>query len=108
MQPEKVTKLLDIIADLSIQFNNEQKKLIGDTLVFPGHGFASSVKWKGLGMSDDNAIMMSPEQHTQLAAPSFEKVCKQIGGTVFHSCGDWTIWLDSVMSLQNIKCQNCR
>ena len=102
MQPEKVTKLLDIIADLSVQFNNEQKKLIGDALVFPGHGFASSVEWKGLGMSDDNAIMMSPEQYSQLAAPSFEKVCSQMGGSVFHSCGDWTSWIDSVLNLQNI------
>ena len=104
MQPDKVTQLLDIIADLSIEFNNKQKKLIGDALVFPGHGFASSVKWKGHGMSDDNAIMMSPEQYTQLAAPSFEKVCNQMGGSVFHSCGDWTVWLDAVMNMENIKC----
>ncbi len=104
MQPDKVLQLLDIIADLSIEFNKEQQKRIGDALVFPGHGFASSIMWKGLGMSDDNAIMMSPEQYTQLAAPSFEKVCSQMGGSVFHSCGDWTSWLDAVMNLDNIKC----
>ena len=104
MQPEKVLRLLDIIADLSIEFNYEQQKRIGDVLVFPGHGCASSVKWRGFGMSDDNAIMMSPDQYTQLAAPSFEKVCKQMGGTVFHSCGDWSAWLDAVMNMENIKC----
>ena len=104
MQPDKVLQLLDIIAGLSIEFNREQQKRIGNALVFPGHGFASSVKWEGLGMSDDNAIMMSPKQYTQLAAPSFEKVCSQMGGSVFHSCGDWTAWLDAVVNLKNIKC----
>lgn len=104
MQPEKVVKLLDTIADLLIEFNKEQKKIIGDSLVLPGHGFASSVKWEGLGMSDDNIVMLSPEQYSQLAAPSFEKVCNQMGDTVFHSCGDWTAWIDAVMNMQNIKC----
>jgi len=103
MQPEKVTKLLDIIADLSVKFNKEQQKLIGDSLILPGHGFASSKKWTGLGMSDDNIVMMAPDQYSQLAAPSFEKVCKEMGGSVFHSCGDWTRWIDAVLDLKDLK-----
>ena len=73
MSPDKVIQLFDIIADLSIEFNNEQLKHTGDALASPGHGFASSRMWTGLGMSDDNAIMISPEQYLEIAMPSVKK-----------------------------------
>jgi uroporphyrinogen-III decarboxylase len=103
MEPEKVLTLFDILADLSIAFNIEQIKRIGNALVYPGHGFASSTKWCGLGMSDDNAIMISPEQYLEMAVPSVEKICTSLGGPVFHSCGDWSKWIDAVLSIRGIR-----
>ena len=103
MEPEKVIKFFDVLADLSIAFNIEQCQRIGNSLVYPGHGFASSCKWKGLGMSDDNAIMISPEQYLELAVPSVEKICNPLGGPVFHSCGDWVNWIDAVLKIKNIR-----
>ncbi len=102
LAPEKVQRFLEILADLSIEFNQEQLKLIGNSLVSPGHGFASSRVWKGLGMSDDNAIMISPEQYTEIAAPSVKKICDHFGGPVFHSCGDWTQWIDEVLNIKGL------
>lgn len=103
LEPEKVLLLLDRLADLSVEFNKEQVKLIGSSLALPGHGFASSVKWNGLGMSDDNAIMISPDQYLEMAAPSVEKICASFGGSVFHSCGDWAGWVDAVLQLKGLK-----
>ncbi len=103
MEPEKVLQLFDRLAGLSIEFNKEQLKLIGSALASPGHGFASSTAWKGLGMSDDNAIMISPGQYIELAAPSVEKICTPLGGPVFHSCGDWAGWVDTVLQLKGLK-----
>jgi len=103
MEPEKVNHLFNILADLSIRFNEEQKKLIGSALASPGHGFASSTKWSGLGMSDDNAIMISPDQYLEIAAPFVEKICTPMGGPVFHSCGDWSAWVDAVLQIKGLK-----
>ena len=103
MEPEKVMKLFEILSDLSIRFNQEQKNLIGSALALPGHGFASSTQWSGLGMSDDNAIMISPEQYLEMAAPSVEKICAPFGGPVFHSCGDWSGWVDAVLQMKGLK-----
>jgi hypothetical protein len=103
IDPEKVIRLLDILAELSIDFNNEQVKRIGKCLAYPGHGFASSTQWQGLGMSDDNAIMISPDQYLEYAAPSVEKICSHLGGPVFHSCGDWARWTDAVLGIKGIK-----
>ncbi|MBN2273103.1 MAG: hypothetical protein JXR41_15870 [Bacteroidales bacterium] len=101
-EPEKVLHFFDILASLSSGFNNEQLKIIRKSLVCPGHGFASSVCWKGLGMSDDNILMISPEQYLQIAAPSVEKICKPFGGPAFHSCGNWTPWIDAVMKVKGL------
>ncbi|MBN1415289.1 MAG: hypothetical protein JW973_09330 [Bacteroidales bacterium] len=102
-EPEKVMMLFDRIAGISLNFNREQAKMIGQALVCPGHGFASSSCWKGLGMSDDNTLMISPEQYLQTAAPSVEKICRPFGGTAFHSCGNWTEWLEAVMNVKGLQ-----
>ncbi len=102
LYPEKVLQLFDRLAELSIAFNKEQLKLIGSVLASPGHGFASSTAWKGLGMSDDNAIMISPEQYIELAVPSIEKICAPFGGPVFHSCGDWSNWVEAVLQTKGL------
>jgi len=102
LAPEKVTKILNILAELSIDFNKEQKKLIGGALSSPGHGFASSREWKGLGMSDDNALMISPEDYLRLASPSVVKICNEMGGPVFHSCGDWEQWMNAVLQIPGL------
>jgi len=103
LEPDKVQLLFDRLADLSIRFNREQVKLIGTSLASPGHGFASSIKWAGLGMSDDNAIMISPDQYLELAAPVVEKICAPLGGPVFHSCGDWAGWVNAVLQIKDLK-----
>ncbi len=102
LEPDKVAELFDRIAELSIRFNEKQAALIGDSLVLPGHGFASSTTWKGLGMSDDNAIMIPPELYTSLAAPSVEKICRSFGGPAFHSCGNWGGWIDAVLKIKGL------
>jgi hypothetical protein len=66
----------------------------------PGHGFASARNFAGYGQSDDNIVMLSNEQYIDCAVPSFEKVGLAYGGTVLHSCGDWS---DKIPVLQHIK-----
>jgi len=103
LEPDKVQLLFDRLADLSIRFNLEQTKLIGSALALPGHGFASSNQWSGLGMSDDNAIMISPDQYLELAAPSVGRICEPLGGPVFHSCGDWSGLVDTILHVKGLK-----
>jgi uroporphyrinogen-III decarboxylase len=103
LEPDKVQLLFERLAGLSIRFNKEQVKLIGSALALPGHGFASSTKWSGLGMSDDNAIMISPEQYIELAAPSVGRICEPFGGPVFHSCGDWSGLVDTILQVSGLR-----
>lgn len=103
LEPHKVRQLFDRLTGLLIRFNKKQAQLIGSALASPGHGFASSVKWKGLGMSDDNAIMIAPEQYLELAVPVVERIGQPFGGSAFHSCGNWSGWVDAVLQIKGLK-----
>ena len=83
-------------------FLMKEKALIGDALVFPGHGFASSRVTKGMGASADTGIMISNPMFDELEAPQIADMCAPFGGTYFHSCGNWEIKIPSVLNISNL------
>ena len=102
--PEGVRQLLDRLADLTIDFVSEQKKMLGGCLVNPGHGFASARNFAGYGQSDDNMLMLSNEQYIDCTLPSFRKVGMTFGGPVFHSCGNWSSHIPAVGAIDGLRC----
>jgi len=103
LDPEPVSGILNTLSDLIIDFTSHQEKLIGDPLVFPGHGFASSREFDGFGMSDDNIVMISEDLYEQLVIPSFEKTGIPFGGPVLHSCGDFSTKIESIKTIKQLK-----
>jgi hypothetical protein len=103
LEPEKVIRFLDVLADLEIDFYKEQEKLIGDCLVRPGHGFASSRVFEGFGMSDDNVVMVDEESYLNVVAPSFEKLGAAFGGPVHHSCGNFSDKAQMLRKIEGLK-----
>lgn len=100
--PDSVGEVAKLTADLLIEFLQKQKALIGDCLASPGHGFASSRAFSGAGMSDDNSIMLSPDDYIELFKPQDERIGKTFGGTVYHSCGTWENKIDMVKSFEHL------
>ncbi len=103
LEPEKVLRFLDVLADLEIDFYKEQEKLIGDCLVKPGHGFASSRVFEGFAMSDDNVVMVDEETYLNLVTPSFTKLGNAFGGPVHHSCGNFSDKAQMLNKLDGLK-----
>ena len=104
LNPDGVREAFDRIAALHIDFMKRLQYLIGDALVRPGHGFASAKAFEGMGMSDDNAVMISGDMYTELAVPALVKACDPFGGPVFHSCGNWSDKKHAVLSIPGLKC----
>ncbi|MCK5774900.1 MAG: hypothetical protein KAH25_01930 [Bacteroidales bacterium] len=102
-EPEKVLQFLDVLAELEMDFYKEQEKLIGDCLAKPGHGFASSRVFEGFGMSDDNVVMVDEDNYLNLVAPSFTKLGNAFGGTVHHSCGNFSDKTNMLKNLAGLK-----
>lgn len=90
LEPELMHQAMDCCADLLIDFSRIQQQMIGHNLVMPGHGFSSSYHFSGIGLSDDTVTMMPPDMYKQFAVPAMTKVGRAFGGTVFHSCGNWS------------------
>jgi len=101
--PQAVKMLLNRLAELLVEFTHEQIGRIGNALARPGHGYSSCRCFEGLGMSDDNALMISGEQYLEFAAPSVELAGKPFGGSGFHSCGDWSDKVETVKKIAGLR-----
>ncbi len=101
---DHVKQAAKLVNSLLVEFLEIQRDLIGDCLVKPGHGFASSRKFEGVGESADNVIMFSSEHYTEIFQPCHEILGKAFGGTAFHSCGSWQHKLDMVKGFKRIIC----
>lgn len=103
MAPEAIEACLNRIGDLLADYTRIQDQKIGKALVKPGHGFASCRSFKGIGMSDDTMVMLPPDLYTTMAIPSMERVGDQFGGSVFHSCGNWSGKREEVRNIRNLR-----
>ena len=103
LNPDNFRTLLDRVAEQAISFTRTQLKLLNDTIVWPGHGFASSPHFRGIGMSDDNLLMISGQQYLDLCAPATEKFGNAFGGPVFHSCGNWSTRIEQIKRLKQLR-----
>ena len=101
--PLAVKSLLNRLAELLVEFTREQINRIGEALVWPGHGYSSCRCFEGLGMSDDNASMISGQQYVEFAAPAVERAGKPFGGSAFHSCGNWSDKVEAVKRIAGLR-----
>jgi hypothetical protein len=101
--PQAVKALLNRLAELLVDFTHEQIRHIGEALVWPGHGYSSCRCFQGLGMSDDNASMISGQQYLEFAVPAVERAGKPFGGSAFHSCGDWSDKVGAVRKIGGLR-----
>ena len=100
--PEGLAEASMLVADLLAEFLEKQRSIIGDALAAPGHGFASSRILKGIGLSDDNSIMVSEEDYRDCFQCADEKLGDRFGGLVFHSCGNWEKKIPMVKKMNGI------
>ncbi|MEI6387323.1 MAG: uroporphyrinogen decarboxylase family protein [Spirochaetota bacterium] len=101
-EPDRAKKILAQIGDVLVDFTQTQSRLIGKSLVQPGHGFASSRLGTGIALSTDNAIMLSPAMFEEFCLGNSARIGQSFGGTVFHSCGNWGRWIESVKKMPNL------
>lgn len=97
--PESVKQAALEVSELLSEFLRQQKALIGSALAKPGHGFASSRVFCGVGMSDDNSIMLNPDDYLTLFSQADEKIGRIGGGVGYHSCGNWSSRINMVQAI---------
>ena len=101
--PGKVKEILESLSDVVVAFTQRQGILIGDALARPGHGFASSRVGTGIGMSDDNMVMISPQMYEAFCVENNTRIGEHFGGVAIHSCGKWEKWIETVKGIPNLR-----
>lgn len=101
--PTDMRTALERTAKLLTDFTLEQREIIGNALVRPGHGFASSRMFTGLGMSDDTVTMMPDDIYFDMCTPAMVKAGMPFGGPVFHSCGNWSGKKQGIVNINGLK-----
>lgn len=100
-EPEQVEQAAGLLTDLLAEFLKKQQELIGDALARPGHGFASSREFTGVGLSNDLSIMLQEEDYEDVFKACDERLGDLFGGVVYHSCGVWEKKINMVKNYRN-------
>lgn len=95
--PEVVHRLLDQLTDLIVEFSRLQAAHIGQAWACPGHIMPSAAGVTGLSISDDNIVMVSPDDYERLAVPYCSRIAEAFGGVAVHSCGNFERQLPALM-----------
>lgn len=101
--PTDMRTALERTSQLLVDFTLEQQRIIGDALARPGHGFASSRMFTGLGMSDDTVTMMPDDLYFDMCVPPMVMAGNPFGGAVFHSCGNWSGKKHGIAGINGLK-----
>jgi hypothetical protein len=101
-QADRVREILAAITEVVIRFTQQQSGLIGDQLARPGHGFASSRTGRGIGLSTDNLVMISPKMYDKFCVADNVAIGNAFDGVAIHSCGDYARWLPALKKIDNL------
>jgi hypothetical protein len=99
---ERVREVLSAVTEVVIRFTRQQSDLIGNRLARPGHGFASSRSGKGIGLSTDNLVMISPKMYERFCVADNIAIGTAFDGLAMHSCGDYARWLPVLKKINNL------
>lgn len=97
-------RFLALLTDKMLEYYGKQKRLLQGALALPGHGFASSRVLRGIGLSDDNAVMISPESFVEHETEHRRRLGELFGGVAFHSCGNWERLIPAVLQIPGLVC----
>lgn len=103
--PKEVHILLDMIADVIIEFEQAQRNLCGE---FVPNLLAGSWSPDGIGITvaDDLLAIVSPDLYEEFGVPYLSRISDAFGGIMVHSCGDIGMNLDNLGRLHNLKALN--
>jgi hypothetical protein len=108
-EPEIMTRFLQQITDLIVEFSRVQMDRIGPALLMqPGHLLPSIVGGPGISISDDNLAVASPKINRSFALPFDEQLANEFGGLAIHSCGVWTHTMVMLREFQNMTAIECQ
>jgi hypothetical protein len=101
--PDEVHVLLDKVTEATIIYIKEQFRRIKN-LYSVGHESICPVpRFAGVRVSDDTAALLSPDLYREFGVKYNNRLSREFGGIVVHSCGDTHHVAPAMMEIDGLK-----
>jgi len=101
--PEIVHSVMEKVTALMIEFTKKQVEHLKDTWIRPGHNALSAQGGKGLSISDDNMVMVSPKHYFQYSVHYNEMLSDEFNGLAVHTCGEVSRQLPVLLKTRGLQ-----
>jgi len=102
---KEIHHLLNIVTEAFIEFYSMQYDLLKNP-AFPVHSFPLVNSNDGISISDDEAILLSPDLFEEFGLPYLNKISDAFGGLYYHCCGDIGHILDKILTIRGLRAIN--
>jgi len=101
--PSEVHVLLEKVTEATIIYIREQFRRI-KSLFSVGHESICPIpRFTGVRVSDDTAALLSPDMYREFGVKYLNRISREFGGVVVHSCGDVQYVAPVIMEIEGIK-----
>lgn len=101
----EVHHLLSLVTEAFIEFYSMQYERLR-TPAYPVHSFPLVHPGDGISISDDEAILLSPELYEEFGLPYLNRISEAFGGIYYHCCGDFGFLLDHILEIKGLRAIN--
>jgi len=102
---KEVHHLLDVVTETFIEFYTMQYKMLKNP-AFPVHSFPLLNSNDGISVSDDEAVLLSPDLFEEFGVPYLNRISDAFGGLYYHCCGDFGNVLDNILEIRGLRAIN--
>ncbi len=102
---KEIHYLLNIVTDAFIEFYTMQYDMLKNP-AFPVHSFPLINSNDGISVSDDEAILLSPDLFEEFGLPYLDRISDAFGGLYYHCCGDFGHILDKILKINGLRAIN--
>ncbi len=100
--PREAHHLLQLVTDLMIAFVRRQRETAAGDFVPALFQPWMPDGW-GISVSNDECVMISPQDHDEFCVPYLNQLADAFGGIYLHSCGNWLHQIPSFDRVRNLR-----
>ena len=102
---KEVHHLLDVVTEAFIEFYTMQYEMLKNP-AFSVHSFPLLNSNDGISVSDDEAVLLSPDLFEEFGVPYLNRISDAFGGLYYHCCGDFGNVLDNILEIRGLRAIN--
>jgi len=101
--PDEVHVLMEKVTEATILYIKEQFRRIKNLFSVGHESICPVPRFAGVRLSDDTAALLSPALYREFGVKYNNKIAKEFGGVMIHSCGDVQNVVAAMMEIEGLK-----